>query len=504
MNSIEGCKKHSKDNPDFDEKTWFNKTPPDEQLIMKEGSNIGKFTFPTWFPSMGVFLYFIELALIYSIFELVMFVDAEGLPGLTPAQRHCLVKWERLSGIYSINTSAIEPRQIANSINGFEVMENSVGDPSIAACLAVAANFEYVQNYQFKMISSSIYPQDENGNPIFSPCGKYIVKLYINGQWRAVTVDDALPVANSSAKLFAHSSKDALWVPIIEKAFAKAKRSYTSISTQPCMDLFELTSWVPERVLLKTANKENLWKSLRDGTKERQCLIILTTGRIENENTIGLKSFERYAVFDVIEINEKKLLLLKNPCKKLTWQGPYSDKDETNWTEEIKTNISYYAYKLHENDVFWIDYDTMTTLFESVNLNWNPSMLVYRQNIWGTWKASSMVDDEYNLTRNPQISCEFFISPADVLPNVLFWVIVSKIPGKDETFPSGDFFGLSAYLSDIFGQTVYNANSQNDLSLVNEQHALFKFTFPKASLENQRFINFVLRQYLRDADLKYT
>ncbi|KAK2949012.1 hypothetical protein BLNAU_16012 [Blattamonas nauphoetae] len=41
---------------------------------------------------------------------------------------------------------------------------------------------------------SSIYPQNESGQPQLSPTGKYIVRLWVDGEWRMIVVDDRLPV----------------------------------------------------------------------------------------------------------------------------------------------------------------------------------------------------------------------------------------------------------------------------------------------------------------------
>ncbi len=39
-----------------------------------------------------------------------------------------------------------------------------------------------------------IHPQDEEGVPLFNPHGKYIVRLFLQGKWRQVLIDDVVPV----------------------------------------------------------------------------------------------------------------------------------------------------------------------------------------------------------------------------------------------------------------------------------------------------------------------
>jgi len=74
-----------------------------------------------------------------------------------------------------------------------------------------------------------IYPQNEDGLPLFNPHGKYIVKLYVQGKWREVMVDDVVPVGSAvgSASLHApilpaSSNPNAIWPMILSKALLRA------------------------------------------------------------------------------------------------------------------------------------------------------------------------------------------------------------------------------------------------------------------------------------------
>jgi hypothetical protein len=187
-----------------------------------------------------------------------------------------------------------------------------------------------------------------------------------------------------------------------------------------------------------------------------------------------------------------------------TYNGPYSDADTTNLTEDLKSDIGYYAYKEHGNALFWIDFDSALEYFEYADINWNPTKFVARDYLWNKWLVKDMVDDEYNLSENPQISVEFLLGPTDLSQEISLWVLLLKLPRKDEKATQNGFMGISAFLNTNYGQVIYNTNSFNELSLTSEHIKLYKFTFPRELIESKRFVNLVLRQFWRNSDMNYS
>jgi calpain-7 len=122
-------------------------------------------------------------------------------------------------------------------------------------------------NYQVRLISNNIFPQDANGKPIYNPAGKYIVKLFVNGTWRAVTVDDYFPRSKFDTWSGAYSGRGKLWVNILEKAYLKLHGGYDFPGSNSSRDLYVLTGWLPQsyRMAKMTISKEDLWKKILYG-----------------------------------------------------------------------------------------------------------------------------------------------------------------------------------------------------------------------------------------------
>ena len=68
-----------------------------------------------------------------------------------------------------------------------------------------------------------IYPQDARGRPSYNPKGKYVVKLWVAGAWRAVTIDDRMPVDANGYLVLSSSagSPRELWPTLMAKALYK-------------------------------------------------------------------------------------------------------------------------------------------------------------------------------------------------------------------------------------------------------------------------------------------
>lgn len=139
----------------------------------------------------------------------------------------------------------------------------------------------------------------------------------------------------------AYSNKSKLWVSIIEKAYLKAHGGYDFPGSNSSRDLFVLTGWLPEMIDLKSYDTDKLWDRIYNGYRTNDCLITCGTGPIEDEDAVGLVSGHAYAVLEVMQYKDIKLLLIKNPWGHFRYKGKFSSEDTRSWTPELKAAFSY-------------------------------------------------------------------------------------------------------------------------------------------------------------------
>ena len=122
-----------------------------------------------------------------------------------------------------------------------------------------------------QMFSSGVYP------PIFHKFRTrniYVLRFFKEYAWRYVIIDDRLPCFEGNADIVFAKCKDEheLWVPLIEKAYAKLFGSYQALITGYLDDgLHDLTSFVCEKKKLHDKNgffiesqEEEFWEFLSD------------------------------------------------------------------------------------------------------------------------------------------------------------------------------------------------------------------------------------------------
>jgi calpain-7 len=172
-------------------------------------------------------------------FEGSDFKDPDGQPRLSKKQKDKGAVWARPAQIFGSPT-------LIKFFTFESITQTLVGDCSFVSSLAVCAAWE--RRFGRTLISRNIYPQ-RNGVPVLSPSGKYIVKMYLNGSVRKISIDDHLPVIPHSPSTLLcsfSSSGDELWVSLFEKAYIKLHGGYDFPGSTSSIDLHALCGWIPE------------------------------------------------------------------------------------------------------------------------------------------------------------------------------------------------------------------------------------------------------------------
>ncbi|XP_072139599.1 calpain-7 isoform X2 [Mobula birostris] len=302
------------------------------------------------------------------------FSDRAGKLVLSPKQEALFSRWVRPDDLCNNPT-------MIYTISSFSIKQTVVSDCSFVASLAIGAAYE--RRYNKKLITSIIYPQNRKGEPEYNPCGKYMVKLHINGVARKVIIDDYLPVDHNGELLCSYSNnKNELWISLIEKAYMKVMGGYDFPGSNSNIDLHALTGWIPERIAMHSDNQkfnyEGTFKMLYQRFHKGDVLITTATGIMSEEEgeRWGLVPTHAYAVLDIREYKGLKIIQLKNPWSHLRWKGRYSDKDEKSWTPALQKYLNFdpkTAQKI-DNGIFWISWEDLSRHYDVIYLSWNPGL----------------------------------------------------------------------------------------------------------------------------------
>lgn len=309
--------------------------------------------------------------------------------------------------------SAPESLKVYHEADPMNITQTVVGDCSLVSSLIICTHFQK-RFPQYNLISGVIFPQDENGTPIVSPKGKYCVKMLVNGITRMVVVDDRIPVSktlkappppsptSSTGPTTPPSAEAAplercsflfqplctysrnpseMWVSILEKAFVKVcGGSYDFPGSNSSVDMFKLSGWLPDGFYFDGdgVDLEVQWKRLSVNHNRGAVLATISTPQNlpkDVEEKLKLVAGHAYAVVSALEDEggARRLLKIKNPWARQSWEGMYSYRD-TNWPSELKSRLAH-TEEEYDQGVFWMSWADVCRYFRRCNLSWNPYLL---------------------------------------------------------------------------------------------------------------------------------
>ncbi|KAI1265133.1 PALB protein [Xylariaceae sp. FL1019] len=366
--------------------------PTSEKTILYRSSRLHGNTFPPW-----------ESDPEPDIFQGDLFSDS-SLFTLSSKQQAVFAGWKRPGELIREKS---EPAKAAEGNDpeagdDYDLVQDITTDCSVVASLC--ASMRHLRPSSSSILPALMFPTDSrNGQPKEAKNGRYVFRMFFNGCFRKVVIDDRLPASCNDRTLYVVDRRNPrlLWPALIEKAYLKVRGGYDFPGSNSGTDLSILTGWIPQQLILRSDELDlnATWRRIQKAYDYGDVVITLGTGRLspDEEETLGLAGEHDYAVLDMFEDRDKdtRLLLVKNPwCEGLVWKGGGSGPSTPDTYDR--------PVKLKPGS-FWISFDDMTQHFESLYLNWNPSLFTQRQDYHFTWQLP-----EANLVgsfaKNPQYS----------------------------------------------------------------------------------------------------
>ncbi|KAK1659830.1 hypothetical protein BDP55DRAFT_732999 [Colletotrichum godetiae] len=309
-------------------------------------------------------------------------------------------KWQ-LSRATLSNPSASVPKAVKRvheifekptflkNVNGGDVKQGSLGDCWLMAALTALANVE-------GGIQRICVEYDTR-------IGIYGFVFYRDGEWIYSIIDDKLYLKSpcwdspsmqrdllqqidrenvehvyrktyqtGSKALFFAQCKDQneTWVPLIEKAYAKAHGDFASLAGGWIGEgLEDLSGGVTTELLTSdTLDIEGFWENEFSKVNEEflfGCSTGLLDGGYGERN--GISEGHAYVMMEARMLNSgERLIKLRNPwgeIRKGVWEGPWSDGSKE-WTMEVQEELGHHP---GNDSVFWINYDDFLRKFHHID-----------------------------------------------------------------------------------------------------------------------------------------
>uniref|UniRef100_K3WE14 Calpain catalytic domain-containing protein n=1 Tax=Globisporangium ultimum (strain ATCC 200006 / CBS 805.95 / DAOM BR144) TaxID=431595 RepID=K3WE14_GLOUD len=270
------------------------------------------------------------------------------------------------------------PRFIVDGIAANDIKQGALGDCWFLAALATIANVP-------RLLESICVARDEQ-------VGVYGFIFFRDGDWISEVIDDQLYIANgdyaeadatmrsvfpteeeyvkaiqkgSTALHFAKcADSNETWLPLLEKAFAKAHGDYSAIEGGFTGEGVEdLTGGVTTEIITRDIlDKNRLWNE--ELTKVNDELLFacgITNDTLDQVR--GIITNHAYSVLKAVEANGQRLVKVRNPWGKSEWTGPWSD-GSPEWTPEWMTLLDH---RFGDDGAFWMSYEDFLKVFTDLD-----------------------------------------------------------------------------------------------------------------------------------------
>uniref|UniRef100_A0A7S3QVD7 Calpain catalytic domain-containing protein n=1 Tax=Dunaliella tertiolecta TaxID=3047 RepID=A0A7S3QVD7_DUNTE len=232
--------------------------------------------------------------------------------------------------------------------------------------------------------------------------GKYKLQLYdgIKKKWQTVVVDDWIPCSATTGRpMFAKTNDDnAAWVLLLEKAMAKFKGSYAALDGGSTLWALEALTgdyvfkfkeepskkhaglvWLRyDLVHPKKKDEEAMLAPTKDELssnelfetmifyKRRKSVLAASTGSgNDSQNTNGIVHGHAYAIVNVKQVDDFRMIQLMNPWGTFEWQGAWSDRSPL-WRQHPKVARAV-DHTAEDDGTFWMEFKDFQKYFKCLD-----------------------------------------------------------------------------------------------------------------------------------------
>eukprot|EP01125_Pyxidicula_operculata_P012207 TRINITY_DN399_c3_g1_i1.p1 TRINITY_DN399_c3_g1~~TRINITY_DN399_c3_g1_i1.p1 ORF type:complete len:893 (-),score=210.58 TRINITY_DN399_c3_g1_i1:267-2945(-) len=263
-----------------------------------------------------------------------------------------VASWKRPNELVS------NPKLFVDGVESGDVCQGSLGDCYFLGALAVIATRRDL-----------LLPLFVSARPSL---GFYQVRFFKNGSWQIVTIDDRLPVNASNKLVFAHCKDDnEMWVPLIEKAYAKLHGYYEAIESGSISSaLMDMTGEAAQSYDFSQGEGADLiksgkfWSLLETFEKEKYLMgCSCRKGGIESDTGMGILGNHAYSVLQAVQVSSKdRLLRIRNPWGHTEWRGKWSDNSKE-WTPALMQKLGHSA---EDDGTFFMSYEDFLNQFDNL------------------------------------------------------------------------------------------------------------------------------------------
>jgi calpain-7 len=334
-----------------------------------------------------------------------------------------------------------------------------------------------------------IHPYDQEKEfPRLSPSGRYVLRLYFNGCYRKVEIDDLLPASSNSRVLHVldRANPGCLWPALLEKAYLKVRGGYDFPGSNSGTDLAVFTGWIPEQVFLHDEDvmPDDLWTRISNGFNSGALLLTIGTGQLprREQRHLGLAAEHDYAILELRDIGGVRELLIKNPWSNGdVWKGAARQRPNPGHEEQLVSNVNGRNHWSSGSSIemtpgtFWMDFGSIFLHFENLYLNWHPGLFKHREDIHFTWDMTSTNLSPGLFENHPQFS-------VTAMANTEVWLLLNRHFRTGDYVISGKSANgfISLYLFHAGGQRVLLSDGARLRGpYVDSPNTLLRFSMPE-------------------------